>query len=362
MMEFYWRKNGARRFSRGSIRFVFIVFLLLLFPRFRLVSQSRADIKIFIPRPESKTGVHEQQDFFAEQFKMEIGAANYSITENRNEADYLVRLIVDNNEYWGQPDEKQYTVTLALIRAEDNIEIVRFSWPFTDMTEMYQWNLYLVYQAMANVPMTKEVDDPVKTIVEREIASGPALSASAALADDRWRNKWLYVNFSLGADMTYLFRSGSVLTDQGMVAPVGFLGAEIQFLDSMSLELDAVKIRMLHDTKQYFIILSPSAQLKWVFKPSDFAMVEPYAGAEFAFSATGESVPWLNALAGVQIGVRGGTRGAIIFDFGITYSLLGRWLLASSDRNYGVIHFAFSVGYKLGFLDRKKQESERGGN
>jgi hypothetical protein len=334
---------------RGCARLALSALLFALFPRFPLAAQNRTDVKIFIPRPLANTGINKQQDFFAEQFKMEISAANYTVTDGQDEADYLIQLTIDDNEYWGEPDEKQFILTLALIRAEGSAEIVRFSWPFTEMIEMYQWNLYLVYQAMANVPMTKEVDEPVKTIVEREIRT-----EAPAARDDRWRNKWLYVNFSAGADMVYLVRTGSVLTDQGLVAPIGFVGAEIQFLDMMALELDALKVRLLHDTNRYVITLNSSALLKWVFKPDDFAMIEPYAGAEYSFAVTGEKLPWLSVLAGVQAGVRGGERGSAIIDFGVSYSLLGSWHLASGEREYGVMRFVFSAGYKFGFWDRKK--------
>jgi hypothetical protein len=345
----------------GSARFAAAFFILLCaaFSRFPLSAQtSRTDIKIFIPRPESRPRIYEQQDFFAEQFKMEISAANYTITDNRNEADYLVRLIIDNNEYYGQPGEKQYILTLVLVRTEDNKDIVQFAWPFTELTEMYQWNLYLVYQAMANVPMTKETGSPTKTIIERETntitQTGGGDGAGGAGRDDRWRNKWMYLNFSVGADMAYMVRSGSVLTDQGMVAPMAFVGVEVQFLGWMSIELDAAKVRLLHDTKQYYITISPSASLKWVFKLADFAMLEPYAGAEYSIAVAGISVPWLSVAGGIQAGVRGGDRGAIIVDFNVAYSLLGSWRLASGEREYGAARFTFSAGYKLGFWDRKK--------
>jgi hypothetical protein len=157
-----------KRISRGNLIALCCVLPALCLARPLFAQTSRSDVKIFIPRPESKPGIREQEDFFAEQFKMEITAAGYTITDNRAEADYLIQLIVENNEYWGEPGEKQFSLYLLLIRAHDNTEMVRYSWPFTEMTEMYSWNLYLVYQAMALVPMTKETDDPARVIVEKE--------------------------------------------------------------------------------------------------------------------------------------------------------------------------------------------------
>ncbi|MDR0600523.1 MAG: hypothetical protein LBG84_10665 [Treponema sp.] len=342
---------------RGRRVFFLSFAAFLLFSALSLSAQSsRTDIKIYILRPESKPGIHEQEDFFAEQFKSEITAAKYTVTDNRDDADYLIQLIIEENEYWGEEDEKRYLLTPILIRAEEGTEVVRFSWPFTDMTEMYQWNLFLVYEAMANVPMTKELEEGARTIVEKEVVPE---------RDDRWRNKWVYFNFSAGADMTYLVRRGTTQTEQGMVTPSALVGVEFHFMDKLSLELDVIRARMLHDMDRYYLIYGPSAALKWVFKPEDFLMIEPYAGAEYGKPLTGtdatglmslmdDRVPWLSGIAGVQVGMRGGDRGAIVLDLGVSYSLLGNWRLNGRDRDYGTMRFSFSVGYKLGFLDRKK--------
>jgi hypothetical protein len=331
--------------------FSLLFLLAVLFPL--SAQNSRSDIKVFIARPVSSPGITEQEDFFAEQFKMEIGAANYTVTDNRDEADYLILLTVDNNDYWGQPDEKRYILALALVRTADNKEIVQFAWPFTEMSEMYQWNLYLVYQALANVPMTRETNDHAQTVVEREQVFVGGDGVVVAGRDEHWRNKWLYLNFCVGADMAYLVREGSVLTDQGMIVPVGFLGAEIQFLDTLSVELDAVKVRLLHDTEKYIVTLCPAAVLKWVFKPDDYAMIEPYAGAEYAIALSGENVPQLSVLGGAQFGFRGGSRGAFVIDLGICYSLKGTMRLPEGTREHGLMRVTFSIGYKLGFWDRK---------
>ncbi|MDR0599042.1 MAG: hypothetical protein LBG84_03035 [Treponema sp.] len=335
--------------KKNRVFFLCLAPLLLLPARSLPAQSSRTDIKIYILHPESKPGITEQEDFFAEQFKSEITAAKYTVTDNRDEADYLIQLIIEENEYWGEEDEKRYLLTPILIRAEEGTEVVRFSWPFTDMTEMYQWNLFLVYEAMANVPMTKELGGSSSVIVEKQVAPG---------MDDRWRNKWLYLNIGAGADMTYLVGSGSLRMAQGMVGPSVFAGAEFHFGDTLSLELDPVRARALNDEKRYFVIWSPSAALKWVFKPEEFLMIEPYAGAEYERIVGGEPgrdrAPWLSALAGVQLGLRAGRRGAFVFDFGVTYSLLGTWRLDGEEKDYGTIRFTFAVGYKVGFLDRKK--------
>jgi hypothetical protein len=335
---------------KSEVKAATLVLLLLAAAGGGIFAQSsRADVKIFIPRPESRPRIYAQQDFFAEQFKMEISAAMYTVTDNQAEADYLIMLTIDDNPYWGEPGEKQYSLTLALVRASDRSEVVRFSWPFTDMTEMYQWNLYLVYQAMANVPFVKQVDDPTKTIIEREVSR-------TASKDDRWRNKWLYIKLVGGADLTYFLRPGGMTTDRGMVMPTLIFGAELHFLPVLSFELDA-RARFLHDGAQYLITPSADALLKCVFKMSDYIMLEPFGGAEYSIEPlNGSAIPWLSVLAGVQFGFRAGTHGAVVLDFDVTYNLLGKHMLQNDRTEYNTVKFGLAVGYKFGFFDRKNMD------
>jgi hypothetical protein len=338
------RAPAARRELPGRVVFYPLLLVLCAIP---LAAQaSRGDIKIFIPRPVSRPGIYAQQDFFAEQFKMEITAANYTITDKRDEADYTVGLTVDGNEYYGQPDEKQYILTLVLTRTADNKDIVQFSWPFTEMTEMYQWNLYLVYQAMANVPLVKEIDEPTKTIIERERLVGPQI-------DDRWRNQWVYVNVGAGMDMIYfLIRDGENAgkLQTGSFMPTLLAGVEWHCLDFFSAELD-VKPRFI---KIKEMSLSAALTARVVFK-FGVMMLELYGGGEYALGLS-RSVPAFSVLAGLQVGTRGATRSAWVLDFGFTRNLTGAYDGYNGNEfagSYGLTRFHILLGYKFGFKDRK---------
>jgi hypothetical protein len=322
--------------------FYVLLFVLCSFP---LAAQSsRGDIKIFIPRPVSHPGIYTQEDFFAEQFKMEISAANYTITDKRGEADYTVNLTIDDNEYYGQPDEKQYMLTLVLTRTADSKDIVQFSWPFTEMTEMYQWNLYLVYQAMANVPLTKEVDELTKTIIERERTVGPKI-------DDRWRNQWVYLNVGGGLDLVYYLRSQDGRLQTGSFMPALIAGVEWHCLDFLSAELD-IKPRFLAMNE---MSLSAALTARIVLKFGTM-MLELYGGGEYAYGFT-NPLPPFSAVAGLQTGTRGGATSAWVLDFGFTQNLTGSYK-ASNGENYGLTRFHILLGYKFGFKDRKPVEKE----
>jgi hypothetical protein len=307
-----------------------------------LAQSSRGDIKIFIPRPVSNPGIFAQQDFFAEQFKMEITAANYTVTDRRDEADYLVQLTVDDNEYYGEPDEKQYILTLALTRTEDGKEIVRFAWPFTDMTEMYQWNLYLVYQAMANVPLTKEVEAPTRIIVEREVE---------ALLDDHWRNKWLYLYIAAGLEPGVMIDS-SRAGAYGFLMPAMVVGMELQFLNFMSAELDLMPARFTSDGKQQLYTPAAALLLKGIWKPGVVFMVEPYAGIEASLAIPpGPEVPPLSMRAGLQYSIRMGSWTAVTVDAGVSYNVMGEFAHGDGSR-YNLLRISLCGGVKLGFKDR----------
>jgi hypothetical protein len=315
--------------------------LLLVLCALPLAAQSsRGDIKIFIPRPVSNPGIFAQQDFFAEQFKMEIAAANYTVTDKRGEADYNINLTVDDNEYYGQPDEKQYMLTLVLTRTADNKDIVQFSWPFTEMTEMYQWNLYLVYQAMANVPLTKEIDEQTKTIIEREKLVGQQI-------DDRWRNQWLYLNVNAGIDLIYYLRNQDGKLQTGAFMPALLAGLEWHCLNFLSLELD-VKPRFLSMNE---ITLSGALTARLVLKFGTM-MLEPYGGGEYAYSFS-TPVPPFSLLAGLQVGTRGAATSAWVLDFGFTQNLTGAYKSDINGEEYGLTRFHILLGYKFGFKDRK---------
>ena len=159
------------------------LFLLLVLVAASAFAQSREDTLIHVL---PVTGTPEQATYFKQNFDMEIAAANYTITQNAGEADYLFQLSVSPNMVLyddgtmdlAPPDEPQNILTVTLIRGEDNEEIVSFSFPFTDLEEMYEHNLALVYGAMANVPITRLGD----VVVVDE--------------SDLWRNKWLYIRGS----------------------------------------------------------------------------------------------------------------------------------------------------------------------
>jgi hypothetical protein len=311
--------------------------LLLIFPMAAaaLHAQGRSDVKVFIAPPVSNPGIKEQEDFFAEQFKSEISAAGYAITDNKDESDYTVQLTVDDNPYADDPGEKKYSLTLALLRSAENSEIVRFSWPFTELTEMYQWNLYLAYQALANVPLTKGGDD-----------RQPVGADIAEIME--WRNKRLYVNVGTGLDMGYFIQTGTPRMAYGMVMPTAFVGAEFRILPFFAVETDPIKARIINNGNQYIFTFCFPLLLKAVIDFKD-VMIEPYAGAEYSMAFGATKIPPFSVLGGVQVAFRAGKRTAFALGMEGTYSLSAITLTDGSS--FGMIRFSLFAVWKIGFFD-----------
>jgi hypothetical protein len=325
-------------------------------------SQTRDDIKVFIA---PVTGSPEQAGFFYENFTTETMGAGYTIAENAKDADYTLNLEVkpnmilydDGTTELAPPDEKQYVLQITLVRNEDNVEVVTFTFAYDTTDEMYNFNLYLLYEAMANVPLTK-LDGLVK--------------------DDRWRNKWLYIRASFDYPITfYQLKEPNALWGGGSgdvndadrwhnldhrinPFPAVTIGLEFQYLNWMSTELN-FNLSFSDPLSNSFI---PAIQVeqKFPIKPSDHFMIEPYLAVSFPIDAAVRSAqfPKTGLGGGVQLGVKGGSMGSIFVDANFIY-YLGNVVIKNDSSfypypsaiKYNRFVVGIGIGYKAGFYDRK---------
>ena len=325
-----------------------------------IYAQSREDIKIFIPPVIAPV---EQALYFHENFAMETAGAGYTITDIQSEADYNLRLEVKPNiiiyddgfEEPAPPDEPQFVLNIHLVRNDDDVEIVAFSFPFTEVDEMYDYNLYLLYEAMANVPFTKELE------------IGP---------DDRWRNKWIYLRASIDYPVTfYALKSPHFLTHVGdgpdfpvpldhKIAPwlAATLGVEFQYLNWMSTEI-SFNLSFSDPVSTAFV---PAFQLeqKFPIKPDLHFMIEPYLAVSFpVITSPGVSVPpiYFGVGGGAQFGIKGGDSGAFLLDINFIYFLgdvnvaVDTTKYREPQEKYNRFVLGLGLGYKFGFIDRPKK-------
>jgi hypothetical protein len=332
-----------------------VALLTLALPVF---AQSREDVSVYIaPVLANPT----QASFFKDNFATETIGAGYSVTEEAKDADYTLKLEVkpnmiqydDGTTEQAPPDEKQNILYVTLIENDDDEEVVAFSFAFTSTDEMYDYNLYLLYEAMANVPMTKLGTEKVVT--------------------DHWRNKWLYIRASFDYPITfYQLREPNALMDEKKEHsipldhkispfPAVTFGFELQYLNWMSTEL-SFNLSFSDPFGHSFI---PAIQLeqKFPIKPARNFMIEPYAAVSFpvATNINCLNFPRLGVGGGFQLGVRGGDMGAFFVD--INYiQYLGNVIVKNpymssypvpDQIKYTRFVVGLGIGYKIGFFNRK---------
>jgi hypothetical protein len=145
-----------------------------------LSAQERSDIKLYIA--PTTGGSPDAREFFDVNIPAEIKGANYTITNEPEEADYLVSLTITEEEDSDIP----FLFTLSVTKDQGSLSLVELSWAYTDVEEMYQWNLFLVYNALANIPLFKAPEEPT-----------PAPEA-APEDDNPERTRWLFVGLRGG--------------------------------------------------------------------------------------------------------------------------------------------------------------------
>jgi hypothetical protein len=211
------------------------------------------------------------------------------------------------------------------------------------------------------------------------IFDAPAPSAE----DTDWRNKWLYLRASLDFPVTfYKLKPDGLIGGSGIyigtfgnptgVAPLdnkitalpgGTLGLEVQLLNWLSIEQKVQAIwEYMNDIDS--LTIATGVELKFPLKFMENIMLEPYGAVSiplFSSEKIFESRPILGFGGGIQIGIKGGPKGAIIFDLNYLYFPGDTVTKNPYEALYpspDLIHFQRSaigigIGYKAGTIDRK---------
>ncbi|MDR2178165.1 MAG: hypothetical protein LBP20_09035 [Treponema sp.] len=336
-----------------------------------LCAQSRDDVRVYIA-PVSG-GRPEQQTFFAENFKMELTGANYTVVDTPANSDYMISLFIVQNVEDGHEDEDGRMraeriinmLTISLRATANAREILQFSWAFETLEEMYEWNLHLIYQAMANIPLTKLTSVP---------------------DTNHWRNKWVYLRGSFDYPITFYAvneEKNSYISSEDPQStkdyarldhyirpfPGATLGLEFQFLSWMSLEGD-FQISF-GDPFSTAFIPAIQAALKFPIKPARHFMIEPYGVMSFPAATTAEikQFPPFGIGGGIQLGVKGGEMGAFFVD--VSYiQFLGDVVTSNNldpSKPYPLelywrrFAIGLGIGYKIGFVNRKGNSPSESG-
>jgi hypothetical protein len=334
----------------------YILFSLIMLKAVTAFAQTRSDIQVYISPVK---GTPEQAAFFMDNFTMETQGAGYTVTNNISHADYILNLEVQPNVILyddgttepAPPGEPQYNLIIKLEREEDDVEVLAFSFQFTELDEMYDYNLYLLYNAMANVPFTKLGD-----------------------IEYWWRNKWVYFRASFDYPVTfYQLKSQNrkwnpsdereqIPIDNKIIPfPAVTFGVEFQYLNWMSTEMNFNL--SFNDPMSNSFIPSIQIEQKFPIKPSKHFMLEPYAAVSFPMDTSSNVVnfPKFGVGGGFQFGVKGGNMGAFFVDVNYIY-YLGNVTMRNSDSHYSQptnidytrFVLGLGIGYKFGLFNRPK--------
>ena len=352
----------GRLLWKNRLKKTLVICIFFLFAASPSFAQTRDDVRVYIPTPVG--GTSEQQFYFYENFRMETEAAGYAVTDDVSDADYILNLAVKQNiityddgyEELAPEDEPQNVLTVRLTERESGVDIVQFDFPFDTLPEMYEFNLFLLYQAMANVPLTKLV----------------------SLHDTQhWRNKWLYLRTSVDFNVpAFIPDIGQYhkTNDKGdyesnfpilPIVPFGpgvTLGLELQFLNWMAIEADIAFVlgNVESIDHNYDIVGTFDFSVKFPIKPPRNYMIEPFAGIAVPMALVGANVPHFGVQGGIQIASKAGEHGGFFANFRAEYDFSKTKTIAPDDKKTEIRWQRFvitaSLGYKLGFINRFKDD------
>jgi hypothetical protein len=317
----------------------------------------------------------EQLVFFMTNFNMEMSALGYNVIGTKDEADYIFKfnvaenmiLYADGISRSAPAGEPRWFIQISLIIKETNVELISFSFPFTELEEMYEYNQYLFYRVMINIPLDSIYGE--------------------GSYDTRWQNKLLYFGLTADYKISYFqvtdyekklfsdYNASEANVVYGL--PSLTVGIEYQFLNFLSVE--GIFEAYFGDPVNYYwspfskdkdkkdrsafntINIQAGVNVKYNFKRPNY-MMSPYASFNYPLKSFGEgstsTFPKFSIGGGVQIAFRAAKSSAFFVNAGYQ-QFLGNVVTnhPQLDNEIKYTHFTLSIGfgYKYGFIDRKKK-------
>jgi hypothetical protein len=343
---------------RQTVKKALCAVFILFFSISALYAANKKNITLNI----QGTGPANLVEGFIFALKIEANAAGYDVTDNLAAAKYYIKFTVEFDRV-----EQKSRFNVSLVKVQDSSVIVSMEYLFTDEEEMLLYSQLVFFMLMANLP-------------EDETAAGGPV-------DNSWRDKWLYIRASFDYSIMLMALKGDGLYEgaafndemnlfaplENKIIPVQGvnLGAEVQFLDFMSVEVGAQISLEEVISKHLMYNMLFSAQLKFPLKFFSSMVIEPYGAVGYTMRFPEEKevfdpdyMPTLAFGGGLQTAVKMGKNGALIFDVNYMYygeaglkNYLGNYTPNPSVIKYDYSVLGFKIGYKFGFFDRKKKGS-----
>jgi hypothetical protein len=300
---------------------------------------SAQNVKVYVS--PVRGGSAEDKAYFSANIRAELIGAAFAVVETREESDFYMNLVVSRD-----PEARnRFMVNLTLFDTAANREIITLGKDYGTLDDMNDWNLYLIYQAMANAPIAKSIAG--REGAARAAAPGVAESAAATTAAvPPWWDKWLWV----GTDVNLFYQypddgpglMGQVTVEVDFFRYAGF-STGFGYRAVFPLIIDNARRQYYHGIINYFYV---PLMLKLLFGGANY-VVMPCAGVELSLGPLGilsnqtMSFGKISLLGGVDFRIPV-WRGAL--------ELGGRLIY---DINRKSIGFGFVTGCQFGFFRKK---------
>jgi len=285
------------------------------------------DVRIFVPPVFGE----RQGDgiFFYQQLTYQVIALNHTLVRTQRNSDYTLRGFIS-------PEPLQE----AAEGSQNNIFLIEMTNSATNEVIAQQ---YIVYAAL-----DAAIGDLVSAVVFNMLSGFPNYQQT-----DSWRENWLFVEGSL---------LWSPRIYQGQNQSINWfnfglrLAADYHFFNFMSAELgiqlvhEWVIVSVPNNAEHRDLILEIPVALKFVIKPSDFYMLQPYAGISLNYSTMGQTKPSLFSwFTGFQIGLNAGS-GMVVIDPRLSIDIQNSIVDTYPYHRYMI---NIGIGYKHGFFPKR---------
>ena len=305
-----------------------IILLLLFCASFSLYAQSNT-AAVYVP-PVTGTGSKPgDNEYFYKQLISEVAYQHFNLAKVKKDAEFsLVGTLSEHSD-----NARQYILHLEIV---DN------------KTDKARSDGELVYE----VP--EDIKDLFPSLVYTLLYTIPQDSGK-----DNWRNKWLFAGINAFWSPR-IYTSESVLTHLASFG--GGIFTEYHLLSFLSVETgfgiatDMLKV-IARDKESYSnVLLEIPVLVKFVLKPGDYFVLEPYAGVHFNIPFDKTTIPpAVSWLVGIQYGVKAGPGVLFIdprFSMDIGESVMDQ---DSAFKNLSFLRYILhlGIGYKLGFFTKR---------
>ena len=307
----------------------YIILILLLYPAFSLYAQSHhASVYVMpVTGPGSKPGDNE---YFYNRISSEVTYQNFNLTKTLKDAEFsLIGTLFPHSNDANGPGLKEYVFHLLLMDNKTNENMAEGELVYESPEDINTLFPVLVHTLLYTIPEGK--------------------------GKHNWRNQILYA----GGSFFWAPRLYSAETASTHIGSFGGgVSAEYHFLDFLSVETgfeltsDQIKVNSSASKSYFNVLLEIPILIKYVFKPGDIFVLEPYTGFHFNIpflrTTTPAAVSWL---LGLQYGVKLGP-GILYIDPRFSMDIGESVLHTANDISFQRYIVHLGIGYKLGFFTR----------